>query len=163
MIDKVLGAVLGFGAASTFSKDKYAKGGSTYAEGGEIFNDYFDIDKVKSIENVEVFTNQRKGHKNYVRVDYVPLSRPQTMQVEFRKIPFNTDEELNYIKKTLQDNFASTYAKGGFTYEYGDDLNSLIDKKFMFYGKEYMIIKVDDDPNNPIIAVDKKGSLVRFF
>ena len=69
----------------------------------EIRNAMFDIDKVKSIENVEVFTNQRKGHKNYVRVDYVPVSRPQTMQVEFRKIPFNTDEELNNIKKTLQD------------------------------------------------------------
>lgn len=98
---------------TVYSKKIMGKGGSTYAEGGEIFNDYFDIDKVKSIENVEVFTNQRKGHKNYVRVDYVPLSRPQTMQVEFRKIPFNTDKELNYIKKTLQDNFAFTYAEGG--------------------------------------------------
>ena len=36
MIDKILGAILGFGAASMFSKDKYAKGGSTYMDGGEI-------------------------------------------------------------------------------------------------------------------------------
>ena len=36
-----------------------------YAKGGEIFNDYFDIDKVKSIENVEVFTNQRKENEKF--------------------------------------------------------------------------------------------------
>ena len=116
---------------------------TTYAKGGEveIFSYYFDVDKVKSIENVEVFTNQRKGHKNYVRVDYIQLSKPQTMQVDFRKIPFDTQEELTYIKKTLRDNFGSTYAKGGktkkaktwkekYNKKYGNDLdasNSLSD------------------------------------
>ncbi len=51
---------------------------------------YFNVDKIKSIEKVEIFTNQRKGFKNYVRVDYIPLSKPQTMQVSFHKIPFDT-------------------------------------------------------------------------
>ena len=50
---------------------------------------YFNVGKIKSIEKVEIFTNQRKGFKNYVRVDYIPLSKPQTMQVEFYKIPFD--------------------------------------------------------------------------
>ena len=35
MIDKILGALLGFGVASAVSSKKYAKGGSTYAGGGE--------------------------------------------------------------------------------------------------------------------------------
>ena len=51
---------------------------------------YFNVDKIKSIEKVEIFTNQRKGFKNYVRVDYIPFSKPQTMQVSFHKIPFVT-------------------------------------------------------------------------
>lgn len=41
-------------------------------------------------------------------------------------------------------------------------LQSLIDKKFRFHGTDYMIINIDDDPKNPIIATDKKGKLVRF-
>ncbi|MDA7670295.1 hypothetical protein N8587_03195, partial [Akkermansiaceae bacterium] len=87
---------------------QFAKGGEV-----EVFSHYFDVDKVKSIENIEVFTNQRRGYKNYVRVDYIQLSKPQTMQVDFIKIPFDTEEELTYIKKTLQDNFGSTFAEGG--------------------------------------------------
>ena len=59
----------------------------------EIFSYYFDVDKVKSIENVEIFTNQRKGYKNYVMVNYIAFSKPQTMQVDFRKIPFDIEEE----------------------------------------------------------------------
>jgi len=67
----------------------------------EVFSHYFNVNKVKSIENIEVFTNQRKGYKNYVRVDYIQFTKPQSMQVDFRKIPFNTEEELTYIKKTI--------------------------------------------------------------
>ena len=129
---------------------------ATFEEGGEVFNDYFDVDKVKSIENVEVFTNQRKGHKDYVRVDYVPISRPQTMQVEFRKIPFNTDEELNYIQKTLQDNFGSTYAEGGgigkdFDYEKFNDWwmnKGGFSKTEKIYGKQASLNADKIDPKN---------------
>ena len=62
---------------------------------------YFNVDKIKSIEKVEVFTSQRKGFKNYVRVDYIPLSKPQTMQVSFHKIPFDTQKQLTFIKNKL--------------------------------------------------------------
>ena len=41
-------------------------------------------------------------------------------------------------------------------------LKNLIDKKFRFHGVDYMIIAVDDDPKNPIIATNKKGKLARF-
>ena len=62
---------------------------------------YFNVDKIKSIEKVEVFTNQRKGFKNFVRVDYIPLSKPQTMQVSFHKMPFDSQKELTFIKNKL--------------------------------------------------------------
>ena len=157
--------------AEKFAKEHYSYVDEvSYAEGGEIFNDYFDIDKVKSIENVEVFTNQRKGHKNYVRVDYVPLSRPQTMQVEFRKIPFNTDKELNYIKKTLQDNFAFTYAEGG-EVKYPTPIEEISDNVLIGIGKNaYLTTGVVN--NNMYEVVDvlrknpisfKKGTKVMVF
>ena len=66
MIDKILGAILGFGAASMFSKDKYAKGGSTYQGGGEIgFDEWWTsggqgISEKKYTKDLEnKFTNQK--------------------------------------------------------------------------------------------------------
>ena len=40
-------------------------------------------------------------------------------------------------------------------------LQHLIDKKFRFHGKDYMIIAIDDDPKNPVIVTDKQGNLAR--
>jgi hypothetical protein len=45
--------------------------------------------------------------------------------------------------------------------ENSNSLKNLIDKKFRFHGKDYMIIAVDDDPKNPIIVTDKQGNLAR--
>jgi hypothetical protein len=62
------------------------------------------LSNVYKITNVEKFTNQRKGPKNYIRVDYIPKTSPQTQELGALsyKIFYTEPNEGDVILKQLK-------------------------------------------------------------
>ena len=118
MIDKILGAILGFGAASMFSKDKYAKGGSTYMDGGEI---PFDI-------SGEVYVTFKDGSEE--TIDASGDRRFASSEEEAEERWMNTlleDEDIEEVDGSVTATKVSTYAKGGMMAELIEHINSKYD------------------------------------
>ena len=84
MIDKILGALLGFGVASAVSSKKYAKGGSTYAEGvTKDIDNYLSAFTQEEIEN-EYFPEFDEDFPRHIQV-VVPMSQQKEVEEMLKK------------------------------------------------------------------------------
>ena len=115
MIDKILGAVLGFGAASMFSKDKYAKGGSTYARGGEIALYNTDSKTIVSRGLTSDMVDDLMYRQNKIKNKNLKVIQ----DVSEEEIVIQDDGSIK-LKKGVEPTFLGLdYAKGGSTYQGG--------------------------------------------